>query len=300
VPNPRIDILRAPDNAAAFLADHLRAGEITLLLGAGVSMGLGLPSWGDLVVACETDVGGPTGSSTDSSEGYMVRMDAVRRKSDDEEAFLNLVRTNLYGPDLIAEGSYEVGQLSTMPMLNALGALVMLSARGSVSDVFTLNFDDVLDWYLHLHGFRTQTICNLPTLIGASADVRIFHLHGYLPLNERHDNSDAIVLTRRDFVRRLAEDASAPWPALIAGNLLSKVLLVVGTSMSDIDMAMLLERARKVLGGTRTLGFVVGAGMDDPHCQDIIDAGLVPVSLDDYAALPTYLLSICQRAAEAT
>jgi hypothetical protein len=280
------------------LAGHLRSGQVTLLLGAGVSMGLGLPSWGDLVCNCEAAAKVAVGDAEDTAEGFMVRMDIVRREVNDEERFLELVRIGLYGAELVEEGTYDVEKLTALPMLNALGALTMSSARGSVAEVYTLNFDDVLDWYLHLHGFRTQTICDLPTLVGAAADVRIFHMHGYLPLNEHHQNSETIVLTRRDFVKRLAEDSSAPWPALIAGNLLSKILLVVGTSMSDIDMAMLLERAKKVVAGTRTLGFVVGANMSAAKCDDIIEAGLVPITLASHEAVPVYLLSICQRAAE--
>src|ERR1035437_7294833 len=49
-------------------------------------------------------------------------------------------------------------------LLIALGALLMGSKRGSVTEVLNVNCDDVLNWYLALHGFDTQVVTRLPSL----------------------------------------------------------------------------------------------------------------------------------------
>jgi hypothetical protein len=183
--------------------------------------------------------------------------------------------------------------------MSALGALTMSSARGSVGDVYTLNFDDALDWYLHLHGFRTQVISDLPVLNDGVVDVRIHHFHGFLPLTSTYLKSDYIVLTEQELVSRISEDASYPWPTTMGAMLLSKVLLIVGTSMSDLDVKQILEKARRHLSGTRPLGFALGERIPDAKAKSLMEQTVVPVSFDSINEIPSFLLRVCQLAAGA-
>lgn len=293
--NARLEQLRDPLVAAQALGSYLRHGQLGLFLGAGISAGLGLPQWGELVAACEVAASLAVGRPDDTAESFLRRMDAVRLASGDR--FLGLVRTCLYGDDLVRARTYP-SEIVNLPMLGALGALVMSSSRGSVADVFTLNFDDVLDWYLHLHGFRSQSIGSLPQLVDGAADVRIYHLHGYLPLNERHESSPSIVLTRQQFVGRLAEDSAEPWPALMLTTLMSKVLLIAGTSLNDVDVAQLVERARRRVDGRRPLAFALTVGLDEQQAQVLMESTVVPVTLGSHAEVPEFLLSVCRQAAD--
>ncbi|MFZ2526225.1 MAG: hypothetical protein WAX14_01030, partial [Rhodococcus sp. (in: high G+C Gram-positive bacteria)] len=197
------------ESAAAELAGYLRKGELALLLGAGVSRGLELPNWQRLVEVCEEECS----ISPDASLDLMKRMDVVRRSRKEFGDFHAVVHAALYR-DLGGGDAYPDTMLQNR-MLIALGALVMSSVRGSVTDVLTLNFDDVLDWYLHLHGFKTQVVTDLPTLVSASVDVRLLHLHGFLPLSPRFDESDWLVLTYDDLTKRLSP-GGGPWTTTIS------------------------------------------------------------------------------------
>ncbi|HCB02792.1 MAG TPA: SIR2 family protein [Nocardioides sp.] len=293
-----LDYLQDPDTAGDMLADELHAGQLTLILGAGVSHGLRLPSWGELVVTLETNAGLEPGPSDASADDLMRRMDTVRRTVGDGEAFLDAVHAGLYGPaGHLANGSYPEDMVE-MRMLIALGALVMSSRRGSVADVFTLNFDDVLDWYLHLHGHRTQIISELPDLHRGDVDVRIHHFHGFLPLMTRYERSRWLLLTRAQLVKRLAEPTSSPWSAIMGAEFLSKTLLFVGTSMSDMDVDVILSRTADLVEGSRPLGFALGVNLTDDRKAALKERGIVPVSLDDYGDIPSFLLDVCQRAAD--
>lgn len=276
--------------AAARLAGYLRSGQLSLYLGAGVSQGMGLPSWQDLVERCER----AAGVTPDGSADLMRRMDTVRRRVEGLSKFKTLVRDNLYA-DLAATNSYP-DELLINRMLIALGALVMSSVRGSVTDVFTLNFDDVLDWYLHLHGFKTQVVTELPELISAQTDVRILHVHGFVPLTTEFTASEWLILTHDQLVERLTDHAK-PWPIAISSMLQSKIMLAVGTSMNDIDMDVLVKRAHAFVGGARPVGFVLCKGLTEDRAEALAEWGIECVAFDEFEEIPEFLLGVCRRAA---
>lgn len=294
-----LEHLRDPDVAAAALATYLCRGELSLLLGAGVSRGLGLPNWVELVKKCEVASGLADGSGESSLE-LMSRADTARRRIEKQgRSFMDAVHEALYPAELRENGQYADSILANRLMIS-LGALVMSSVRGSVTDVLSLNFDDALEWYLHLHGFRTQVVQEYPAILRSDVDVRIHHIHGFLPLREEYGRSEWLVLTKKQLTARLASDAGAPWPALIGVQLMSKVLLAVGSSMSDIDLDVVFERAGAAVDGARPLGFVVGVDLTEARQTEMLELGLVPVALAQVDEIPSLLLEICQRAAAVT
>lgn len=293
--------LATPDVATLYLAQRLERGELMLLLGAGVSMSSGLPSWSELVEGCETAVGirSPSGRS---SQELMRAIDAVRRKMEkvgDGDRLLSLIRENLYPPDYLAEGTYP-DDVVAQPMLIAIGALAMASSRGSVTDVFTFNFDDLLEWYLHLHGFTTQVVPDYPVMLRGDRDVVVYHPHGFLPLvSADYRATDWVVLSYSELVNRLS-GIDAGWPRVIEDRLHSKVMLAVGTSMNDLDLDVLLRRVRSSVTD-RPLGFAVLSKSADADADDkreaLFERGVVPVELDTREQIPAFLLDICRTAA---
>lgn len=293
-----LDYLRDVGTARQFLAGALSQGTISLVLGAGASYGMGLPSWGKLVTEVEGLSGVAVGPEEASSEELMRRMDVARRHLGDPATFLETVHSALYGSSgHLGLGTYP-DELLENRMLIALGALVMSSIRGSVTDVYTLNFDDVLDWYLHLHGFRTQVVSELPALLNGDVDVRIHHFHGFLPLNEQYERSDWLVLSRQQLVDRLAEPTSSPWSATMGAQFLSKTILFVGTSMSDMDIDVILRRTATLVMGERPLGFALGTEISDDRQAELLETSVVPVSFSRHADIPQFLLEVCQLAAQ--
>jgi hypothetical protein len=278
------------ESAAAELAGYLRKGQLALLLGAGVSQGLGLPNWARLVELCEE----ACSITPDLSLDLMKRMDVVRRSRKKSGDFNELVHKALYS-SMGGTQSYPDSLLQNR-MLIALGALVMSSVRGSVTDVLTLNFDDVLDWYLHLHGFKTQVVTDLPTLVSASVDVRILHLHGFLPLSPRFEASEWLVLTYDDLAKRLSPSGGA-WQTAISAMLQGKILVSVGTSMNDMDIDVQIRHAHELVDGKRPTGYILNREISEDQAEAMEEWGLVPVSFENYEDVPEFLLNVCQRAA---
>ncbi|MBT1190981.1 SIR2-like domain-containing protein [Rhodococcoides kroppenstedtii] len=291
--------LQCEDLALEYLSILLKHGELALLLGSGVSKGLGLPNWDELVAGCETAVG-IVPSEGRSSQALMKAIDTVRREFSKHHAandLQSLVRTNLYPQAYLDAGEYPQGIMSNR-MLIAIGAIVMASSRGSVGDVFTLNFDDVLEWYLHLHGYKTQVVSDFPTYLRGDVDVTVFHPHGFLPLVEKtYPKSEWLVLSYSDLISRLSASADTPWPTLLGSRFLSKRFLAIGTSMNDVDIDVHLARAKRDVGGRGLLGFVLTSGLRQDRAEELMEIGLVPISVDSFERIPSFILNVCRKAA---
>jgi hypothetical protein len=298
-----LEDLAEPAIATRYLARLLVRGELALLLGAGVSMSNDLPSWKGLVRNCERSVGIALPSDDEDSDPrtaaqLLEAMEAVRVRVGSNDELLQLVQHSLYTPTQIGDGTYADGALQSM-LLIAIGALVMPSARGSIRDVITLNFDDLLEWYLRLHGFSATSVTTFPTYLRSDYDVTVFHPHGFLPLVDNREATNWLVLRHSEFVARLARTSGEAWPNYLTSLFMTKRLLAIGSSMSDIDIEVHMAAAHKEHpGGGVPTGFVVGAKIDEAKQNQLLQAGLVPISLGHRDEVPAFILGICRQAAE--
>lgn len=283
------DEMQEPSLATELLAHSLWVGSLLPLFGAGISRPLGLPVWEELIERTAAIV---------QVEPAQVHADPMRAMSDLQTAvehrqFTEAVRQALYGQPADATSWDE--RIRNSALLTSIGALVMSSARGSSTEVITLNLDDVLEYYLYLHGFSSQIVVDMPLDHHRQADVLSYHVHGFLPLHsELFPDSQSVVLTFDDYVSALAESDSYPWNAFILSRLHSKVLLAVGTSLRDFDISVLLAKALPAVSARRPLGFILQE--DDSRKDQFRARGLVQVSVEN-DAIPEFILSICRRAA---
>ena len=281
--------------ALSKLAHRLRAGSLALMLGAGVSSGIGLPSWWKLVKACCDAVACHSDDIDDkmSNETLRGRIDDVARMAG--ASYLQVVSDCLHG---------HVEYTDTIiqkPLLIALGALMMGSRRGRIRNVVTFNFDDVLEWYLDLHGFTTQVVDAIPALL-REEDLLVYHQHGFLPKNiDVYDRSLDIVFSQMSYDIRMS-DAGKPWKELLEGILRSHVGLFVGLSGDDPILGPTLASTRIALNGSRETGFWLfrreGAKQDAARRQRMIDRNIIPLFFDSFDDIPRFLLDLCKKAAE--
>lgn len=226
-----------PEQALVPLAAHLREGTLALVLGTGVSMPLGLPRWWELVARCvkSTCLAHTVTDSTPVSNLLTIMEEVEARFPSDGIKYRELVRTCLYDGVVYSQSSIR------QPLLIALGALLMGSKRGGVSTVLTLNFDDVLEWYLGVHGFTVQIVTTLPQL-RKDTDVTVYHPHGFLPFDlRRHSGhmSNFLVLSQYSFDQRMGDRLNL-FTQVFRDLLLSKLVLFIGLSGEDRSVHTLL------------------------------------------------------------
>jgi hypothetical protein len=283
------------DLAADALGTQLYRGTLGLMLGAGTSKGLGLPNWWELVQLCRKEVGLPyeTIHAETSNEDLRGMVDEIEGKVGEPTKYREVVRRSLY------EGAKGEEHFLSQRLLIVLGAMMMKAQRGSIAQVITLNFDDILERYLRLHGFRNQTVVTLPCLLH-SADVTIYHPHGFLPVDPAQDEGGRLIFSQYSYDQLLAPEVD-PWRYLTKSLLLSRVVLFVGISRNDPELGPLLVGVKRELasaGNTRPIGFwLLRAGDDDKTKQWLLDRNVSPLVLPSYEEYPRFLLKVCQCAA---
>ncbi len=287
------------------LVEALCKGELALVLGAGISKFLKLPLWHELIAGCARRAGlrslAKGIDKNTAAEELRKAFDQIsercgRKKTPD---ILEIVSQALYQA-LSKKGNTYPSEVALSPLLIALGALTMNSSRGSVSEIISLNFDDLLEWFLDLHGFSTQVVTEYPTLLRADKDVRVFHPHGFLPLRRTaYQPSDFFVLSQKQYLATMA-DAGSSWSIALQNLLISKILLFVGTRVEDPDIHLHLTRAEPLLAKTRPFGYVLiqQAELTKKRADEIRRLNLEPFVVKSYRTAHFDLLRICQGAAE--
>jgi hypothetical protein len=224
------------------------------------------------------------------SESMRLAIDPV--EADREfDAYAALVHKALYGSVTITE------ELVRHKLLIALGALTMSSRRGSVRTIVTLNFDDVLEQYLALHGYWTQTVTDLPALL-LDTDVTIYHPNGYLPSDRTKAPSTFLVLSQASFERRMSV-YSTEWRRLVTEILASSVGLFVGVSGDDPIIGPVLQDVKRSVGARRPTGFWMRGPDDERGEEYFCDRNIAPLNFASYDDYPTFLFKVCQSAARA-
>lgn len=300
-----IDMLMKDPRACELqLSQHLMRGELCIVLGAGISHGIGLPNWPDLVKSClersgMTDKATAVNADT-SNEDLRRRMEDVESQSKGNfAAYQSIVRDSLYEKvPATVDMKYGMELVVNNPLLNAVGALMMGSSRGSVRDVITYNFDDLLEWYLELHGFTAQVVTSVNSLRG-QPDVVVTHPHGLLSHFTGHNDSNFLTLSQRSYDERLGDDS--PWRRYFGDVLRTKVAIFIGLSGNDPIFGAVTTAVQKKLEGSRLLGVWL-RGPSDPVESDqyLQDRDCVPLRFDSYEDWAPFLLGICSRAASHT
>jgi hypothetical protein len=242
------------------LAEDVAAGDVTLVVGAGVTLPRGVPSWLELVrrVCARVRVDPP----------------AVPRAGDDGEAVANptflqialeevehALRADLRGErnpvlaarrafaDVLAEELYAELGPPCAGSLSTLAAVLRADQRRErrrITRVVTLNADDLLEsetnrghdpiddpvvWPVaraHHHPRRSAGAHGRPP-------IPVYHVHGFLPRDRRRAGADFLVFTDAQYQASMAN------PLGLANRVFANALhdshcLFVGLSMTDLNV----------------------------------------------------------------
>ncbi len=241
--------------------------NLTLYLGAGVSVGSGLPTWEKLVLAMffstisEERLGGWRPFSNylfAIAEWYMAnspepleitarKLRKYYQKADDpdEMDFLERLYQTLYGGYLSEYGLFLEPDLirHKNPTLNAVTALCEETAPGQkgIRAVISYNYDNLLE--LTLGNGHCQAIYDNREIVDDA--LSIYHVHGYVPMQmDVTGSSGKDIVFTEDQYHRVAGDPYY-WSNLVQlEHMSSSVGLMIGLSLSDRNMRRLLDAVR--------------------------------------------------------
>jgi hypothetical protein len=280
------------------LSNYLFEGELALVLGSGVSKPFGFPFWWELVHGVVVEHYGE--SSIDEhtpADKLKEAIDEIERDIRSAKKYNELVKKVLY-----KNVNYRnTGAFVRNELLISLGALMMGSRRGSIKNVITYNYDDLLEWYLGLHGFDVGVIHD-PRSLTSNSDVTIYHPHGFLPLQSREMSKNKIILSDTSFIDRekKAKPDDTLWNTILDRLFIEKVFIFIGISKNDASIQSRISHVyRNHLKKEHVVVFwfcIQDEEMGTSEIKNNTEHGIVPIVVKNAGLIPSYLLDICQNA----
>jgi hypothetical protein len=269
------------------LADLLKQGKLALITGAGFGWDFDLPMWNELVNMLYRSVKSKPISDFDVTEN--AEKFKIDHCNGDDEDFKNKVREILY-----KKLKFDIRKLSINTTINAIGALCMPSRRGSIKNIITYNFDELLELFFEYHGFSTNVIIE-PVHWKKDADISIYHPHGFLPLpSSKKKMSKKITLDQESFAERDKE-----WKEELVCIMKSHFCIFIGISgKDDLMQEVFSDTKKKHIAYTgENLYWGVTLTTDNERKKLLEKCGIYLHKLRNYKThLPDFLFGICQKA----
>jgi len=281
------------------LSSNLKRGALGLMLGAGVSYDLKLPSWKTLVERCINEV----------SPGIIIRSDInnyeLKTLSNKISHGRSTTDYHLIVKNKLYEGLVFNFEFAKKDLLIALTSLMVGKTRGNVNHIITYNFDSVLEWYLQINGLKVN-VSNKNDLLLQNKDVEITHLHGYLPFdNSLGENSESLVFTKEEFEDRNVQYNY--WKVVMQDFYRGHLFLTIGLCVNSIidDICPFLRDLNSWYTSESILrDFPYGIAYITPNSNteedreqkdNLIKHGIIPCTIE-ISKIPDAIFEIAQNA----
>ena len=232
------------------LVEQFARGNGVIFVGAGLSMGAGLPGWSDLLTPLADSIGLPADRRTDPLRVAQYYDNARGRQA------------------LISHIQEQTDTTGRDPTENHR-RLARLGARTWI----TTNYDDLIEQTLRQTGERYNVVIRDQDLPYTSAEaVTLVKLHG------DRQQPDTIVITRQDYdtyFRRFPRIKEK-----LAGLLLEKTVLFVGYSVNDSDFNQVHAEIAYDLQQHQRLAYAVLFDADDFTVADLRSHNIHALNLD--------------------
>ncbi len=214
-------------------ASALRLGsraphQLGLFVGAGLSMGAGLPGWRDLLVAV-------TDRLADGALADELR-DVLAERELDPLDVASLLAGRLLGGGAAGDRALRAAVADLTRSVRRHSLAHGLLASVGATRVVTTNYDDLFEQAV---GGARQPLAVLPYQRPDPDERWLLKLHGDV------DHLDDIVLTRQDFLRYAADRNALT--GVVHALLLTQHLLFVGYSLSDPNFHRTVDEVRRAL-----------------------------------------------------
>ncbi|MCK9249127.1 MAG: SIR2 family protein [Solirubrobacteraceae bacterium] len=207
------------------LAAHARAGRLVPFVGAGVSMGAGLPSWVGLLDELIAEAG------MEGDREALGRLDLRDRAA--------LIQTRLGAGELERILLHRISRAPRVALQHQMLASL------PVAEAATTNWDELFERAWRDAGAGRVAV--LPFDGSAGADRWIVKLHGTV----RDGRLRGVVLTREDYLRFGAERNALA--GIVQALLLTRHMLFVGFGLSDETFHRIAHDVRRAVAATESV-----------------------------------------------
>jgi hypothetical protein len=277
-----------------FLATQLKMSRLSLVVGSGISTNFGLPAWDDLLDSIKGDFKTPSDypKRTSAQKATLIKSKVF---GNDNDLFLKAVRKSLYEN---AEIDFE--DLQKNHLLSSLGALIMASSRGSISNVITFNYDDIIETYLGYFGYTCESSADGISW-SSNKDVVVHHPHGLMPHEDSFPTKGEIVLDTSSFHAVMKEGSH--WRKKMFQILSSSLVIFIGVSGEDQHLESHLEECKNLhvssINNELCYWGIWFTTDDESAIAEIWRQQKVfPFKIESYDEIPSILFKICQESSK--
>lgn len=260
------------------LARGVRDRHVILFVGAGVSASLGVPTWAEFIGRLGEDLGAPAREFLAYGADFRSLAEFYRLEKGSLESLSRRMRSEWHVGDRVLRSSTVHTSI----------------VRLDFPVVYTTNYDALLERTYALAGRRFNKIVTAKDIGAIDPGLpTIVKFHGDLAA------PDSLVLAETDYLRRLSFEH--PLDITLAADALSKAVLFVGYSVSDINLRLLLFRLHSLWRASgspqaRPRSFVLMTQRN--RVQERILGSwdvtpLVVTASDETRALASFLESLC-------
>jgi hypothetical protein len=205
------------------LARAVFTGRAVLFAGAGISIGLGLPSWSQLVEHMAKDLGYDPAILIPLGANYLTISEYYKL----EKGEIGSLRSWMDREWDVADDKLRGSSIHSL--------IVSLGFKF----IYTTNYDRNLERAFDLHGEKYAKIANAKDIAVAASEVpHIVKFHGCF------DDDSSMVLTESDYFERL--NFETPLDVKLRADILGRTVLFIGYSLTDINMRLLLYKMQKM------------------------------------------------------
>lgn len=205
------------DGFAALVEATARRRAI-LFAGAGLSMSVGLPAWGELIAHMRAELGLDPEAGAEATYQTLAEYYRLRRGS------IGPLRSWMDRKWSVSEAKVRESRIHAL--IVALDFPIL----------YTTNYDNNLEVAYRAHGRDFVKIANARDVARAAADgaTQIVKFHGDF------EDDESLVIAETDYFDRLTFDS--PLDIKFRADALGRTLLFVGYSLSDLNIRLLLHR----------------------------------------------------------
>ena len=250
---------------------------VVLVLGAGVSIGMGIPNWDELVSALFISLLTKRLTENIDEEQCLRLADAARKMGNespllsarylrrgfedgnagDSRAFQQALSAVLYGQ--------LVGRKTPSPLLKELAKLCMpLRTGAKVHSVITYNFDDLLEKVLTSEGIAHRSIYSARQH-PLETELPVFHAHGFLPRDIKQFDrlEEGLLAFSEEGYHQLFRDPYHWTNVIQLQAFQQRTGVLVGLSLTDPNLRRLLEYAATSRDEPRHFAFMKRTSVKD-------------------------------------
>lgn len=241
------------------IASKIARGKAVLFIGAGLSVGVGLPSWRHLASELASEIGcSTTASPLDIAQYY----ENERGRHELHEKLRSQIKER------------PVSYSENHRKLASLGFRV----------VITTNYDRLLEEALRASGYEVHVVVSDIDVSywDEEQEVQVLKLHGDI------ENADSIVITRTDYSSFFRTHPGITHR--LRAILLDCPLIFVGYNLEDPDFNFILDEITFDLQGHRPPSYFVGFNIDKFRQKDLEQRGIrvmsIPIDISESGTEP--------------